>query len=153
MTIEGFKRLQPCDKGLEYVEEKGSVDTAWYDCDRGDWMLWYAHRLGVDPRKITLVKVEFIRAVEQYIDDGGETDRVFEMAERYALGEGTEEGIDLAYEDACSWTAHCLTNRNAPFALIRTFSDYRVPENEQEWVLTHSADLCRKILSEDVLQY
>lgn len=52
-NIEILKRLKACEEALEWYAGRDS-QAAWQECERGDWMLWVAARLGVGRRPIVI---------------------------------------------------------------------------------------------------
>ena len=53
----------PCNEGLAFYEGKASFKEAWESCPRGDWMLWFAKKLEIDIRILTLAKAYCAKTV------------------------------------------------------------------------------------------
>lgn len=92
-------KYQPCQDGLEYYKSKSDFMTAWNDCQRGDWMLWIAHKLGVDKRILTLAKGKCAETVKHLMKDE-RSRKVVEVAIAYGEGNATDEELKTAYADA-----------------------------------------------------
>jgi hypothetical protein len=43
-----IKKNQPCEPGLQYFSSQRNVETAWNNCQRGTWMLWFAKKNEVE---------------------------------------------------------------------------------------------------------
>jgi hypothetical protein len=91
MFKDELKAIGACEKALEWVGDR-SLEEAWAECDRGDWMLWYLSKTGYDKRKLTLVKVKCVRLVQHLLHDERSL-KALDVAERYALGEASEEEL------------------------------------------------------------
>jgi len=62
-VIELRKRLldmDACDPAVAWVGDK-DLDTAWRECQRGDWMLWLWGRCEHDRRTLVLCACECAR--------------------------------------------------------------------------------------------
>lgn len=46
---------EACDPAIKWAGNK-SLEEAWKECHRGDWMLWWAQEAGADLRLLTLAK-------------------------------------------------------------------------------------------------
>jgi hypothetical protein len=113
-------RFCPCKDGLEYYNGHSSFEQAWNDCPRGDWMLWIAKRLAVDPRVLTKAKALCANTVRHLMTDKRSTAAV-DAALLYADGKITEEELqkyacaaaaaaDAAYSYADAADAYAAAN-------------------------------------------
>jgi hypothetical protein len=93
-----IRRFCPCESGLEYYESKSSFKEAWMDCQRGDWMLWIACKLGVDDRVLTKAKALCANTVRYLMKDKRSTDAI-DAALLYAEGKISRAELD-AYANA-----------------------------------------------------
>jgi hypothetical protein len=48
---DSLKALNACRKAVDWVGER-TARQAWDECERGDWMLWYATKLKADRKLI-----------------------------------------------------------------------------------------------------
>lgn len=53
--------INACEGAREWAADYSTVEEAWEDCDRADWMLWLAARI-LDRRRAIGVLVEVVRA-------------------------------------------------------------------------------------------
>ena len=94
-----IKKFSPCQKGLEWYEKQPDEKTAWAKCNRGDWMLWIANRLGVDERKFFLTKGKCANIVRHLMKDKRSRDAV-DAAIAYGEGRITKEELNICAYDA-----------------------------------------------------
>jgi hypothetical protein len=112
-------KFSPCSEGLEYYESKATPEQAWNDCQRGDWMLWTAHKLNVDNRIFTRAKALCANTVRNLMMDDRSTDAV-DAALRYADGEISREELDkyatIAFDAICVDVIDILASTTAESA-------------------------------------
>lgn len=67
-------------------------EEAYNACPRGDWLLWLAGRVGVEPRTIVLVACAIARTALGHVQPGEERPRIaIETTEAWTRGEATIE--------------------------------------------------------------
>ena len=49
-----LENLDACDDSLEWLSGVNSLQQAWDECKRGDWMLWILANLKADRKKVVL---------------------------------------------------------------------------------------------------
>jgi hypothetical protein len=85
-----------CEDAVAWVKDR-TLEEAWKECERGDWMLWLARRKNVDIKILTLAKVKCARLVEHLMTDKRSIEAL-NVAERFARGLATREKLnDAAY--------------------------------------------------------
>lgn len=87
--------IKACKDAQEWADAQTDYETAWNICENGDWMLWIARKQGVDKRKFTLAKARCAWLVKHLMKDERSINAV-EVAEKYGLGEVTDEELDAA---------------------------------------------------------
>ena len=103
--VKKLKKLNACEDAVNWcVQHGGTSAELWRDCERGDWMAWYAAKVGVDKRALVgaladcaALSLKYYEA--QYPDDK----RVRECiatCRRYAKGKATEEDVRNAANSA-----------------------------------------------------
>jgi hypothetical protein len=113
-SINEFKNrlieLRACEDAIKWAEGKTAKD-AWEQCERGDWLLWWAQKEGTPLQELTLAKARCAKTVIHLMKDQGSINAV-NIAEKYGLGEATREELDAyaaaaayAYAAAAAYTA------------------------------------------------
>lgn len=115
-----MERLGACQEAVDWAGDR-TPEQAWAECQRGDWMLWYASRIGTDLQTLTRAKVRCARLVEHLMTDQRSLDAL-DVAERFADGDATRHAADVAaYADdvaAVAADAAARSNTLAQFADI-----------------------------------
>ncbi|NLZ31335.1 MAG: hypothetical protein GX885_11465 [Methanomicrobiales archaeon] len=166
MKTDKLKKLSACHEAIEWVATQKDYETAWQNCERGDWMLWLAKKLNVDDRKLTLAKFKCANQVRHLLKDQRSIDAL-DAAEKYGNGEAGIEALntaaDAAYdaaEDAPSAYASAAASADASVAAYAALATaeaayataaYAIAEAAYAASLKKSADFCREVLTDDVL--
>src|ERR1700690_3372956 len=99
--------IRACGPAIEWVNARkfDSLETAWAECERGDWMLWYAGKksgpVGDERRKrLVLAACGCARLAlpiyeKRYPDDKRVRDCI-ETAEKWARNEATLEELQVS---------------------------------------------------------
>ena len=100
--LSRLKKLSACQEAREWAAGFKSGKTAWFACERGDWMLWLAGRLSGPPesdgrKRLVLCCCECARLSlpifeERYPNDD-RLRKCLDTAERWAQGESTIEEL------------------------------------------------------------
>ena len=69
LTILNEENFNACLSGYEFANTHGSLLEAWNNCERGDWMLWFAKKLDCDNRLMTLAKGKCAETVIHLMKD------------------------------------------------------------------------------------
>ena len=101
-------RLDVCTEAKTWAESQPDLATAWKECRRADWMFWLLDAMNYeDPKNYRLIACACVR--ETPLADGRKvwdllTDprsrNAVEVAERFAIGEATEQEWDAAWDAA-----------------------------------------------------
>lgn len=84
---------------LEAVMWCGNRDakTAWEECPRGDWLLWFAGRLGVPRKLLVRSACDCAERALRYVPDGEDRPRkAIETARRWCDGNATIADVRAA---------------------------------------------------------
>ena len=143
MKTTKLEKLSACSDAIEWVKTQIDPEAAWDNCERGDWMLWIAKKLDIDDRLLTLAKATCANQVRHLMTDQRSIDAL-DACFRYAKGEITREELNTFadadaddYADAASASAY--------------YADAAASAARQD-SLKKSADICREILTDVVLQ-
>jgi hypothetical protein len=127
-------------------------------------MLWLAKKLGVDDRKLTLTKAMCVNQVKHLMKDQRSLDAL-DACFRYAKGELTREELNTyaayAYAYAYAYasaSAAAAADADAASAAAADAADAAAADASAASAdakiksLKKSADICREVLTEEVLQ-
>jgi len=110
MNLSTFlKSKNACCEAIEWSEPYGEDwESAWNDCERGDWLLWILEILDFDRKKVVYAACQCVRLSLHLVPEGEERPRIaIETAEAWTRREvGLEEVKKAAYAaDAAAYTA------------------------------------------------
>ena len=93
--------LRPCDPARHWLESQPDAQTAWANCDRADWMLWYAKRaLKLDKATYVTIACEIARTVLHLVPMGEDRPlKAIEAAEAWIknpIEENQKNALDAA---------------------------------------------------------
>ena len=122
-------RLGACSEAIAWAESLGpnhpADATAWELCPRGDWMLWFAGRLGIPRATLVLGACVCARQALVHVKTGEDRPRIaIETAESWARGGEGAATIEQVRQ-ARSAAAHAARKKS----------------------LARSADLVREVIS------
>jgi hypothetical protein len=104
-----LKRLDACAEARTWAKTQPDLQTAWANCQRGDWMLWLLARttLDQDDPRLRLMACDFAEAVLHLVPAGEDRPRrAIDMARKFAHGEATREEMSVARAAAiASWAS------------------------------------------------
>jgi hypothetical protein len=86
-----------CREAAEWAGDK-TLDQAWAECERGDWMLWLAHMAGVETRLIVLSACDCAETASGYYTPDTVLACVWaiDSARRFVAGETDREEVVVA---------------------------------------------------------
>jgi hypothetical protein len=106
--IELLENLEACDEVVEWANGYESLEQAWNECKRSDWMLWLDREMDLfTDKERRLMACQFVRktpigdgkTVWDLLTDERSRNAVI-VAERFANGEATEEELATARDAA-----------------------------------------------------
>ncbi|MDP2730557.1 MAG: hypothetical protein Q8O55_08735 [Dehalococcoidales bacterium] len=136
----------PCQESIDWAKTQPDWQTAWNNCERGDWML---HRLARNMgewgspahRKLVLAACQCARLALPYVAEGEKRPLLaIELAERWAKGEAISReqlrnAADAAYTSDAAYAAY------AAYASATADAAHKKP-------LKECADIIRKAYPE-----
>jgi hypothetical protein len=106
-----------CRDARTWATGRTVSEDSWFACDRGDWLIWIAARLGVDRRLVVLAACDCARLALPRIPDGEHRPRLaIEAAERWARGEATIEEVRAAASAADAYATYATYAACAAYA-------------------------------------
>jgi hypothetical protein len=113
-------KMGACPEAVEWVGSRG-LSAAWRECERADWMLWFAARVEIDRKALVLAACDCAETALRFVPEGEDRPRVaIETARRWARGAATlqetrdaadaasaaDSAADASAEIAASYAAH-----------------------------------------------
>ena len=90
---EQLKSLGACPEAIRWVGDL-NLSQAWDQCQRGDWMLWYIAKIGVDKKLVVMAACKCARLSLKYTTDVRPL-KAIETAEAWCRGEATKEEVKV----------------------------------------------------------
>ena len=101
-----------CRPAMEWLMDR-DLPRMWEECERGDWLLWFAAKVGIDRKVIVRAACACAREALRFVPDGEIRPKTaIETAERWCNGEATIEQVRnassaAAAADAAAYAAAC----------------------------------------------
>ena len=126
--------LHPCTDAWEWASRHDTIQAAWDACERGDWMLWYLERCGVDRPRLVLTACACARLGLPHVAAGATRPlRAIETAERWARGDAdvtraqVSAAASAAYAGGDAYDAAAATLRQCAAIVRAHFPIVEVP--------------------------
>jgi len=113
--IDKLNKLKACSEAVKWAKEMKNGQSAWDNCERGDWMLWLVGKMSGKPesvkrKKLVLCVCECARLALVHVPKGELRPlKAIETAEAWAKGDATIEDLRKArraaivYADAAAY--------------------------------------------------
>lgn len=159
-----LEKTGACEEAIFYVRTQKNYEEAWYNCSRGDWMLWIADKLQINKRLLTLAKGKCAATVLHLMQDKRSKDAV-QAAIDYGNGLISDEELKnaVAAAHAAYAAAATATDAYAYAAYAAAYDAYAAANAAanaaayaadtnaaREKNLQKTADICRELLTEEV---
>ena len=156
---------EACKESISWIQQNNiqSLEEAWNACERGDWLLWMATKLGIDERKLALCAALCAHTVIQYMQDSRSRNAV-RIAFLWGRGKATDEELSSAGSaawsaslaafapDAAAWSAAgaaaWAAARSATLAAARSATLAADADKNR----LRTAEIAKKVLTEDVMK-
>jgi hypothetical protein len=87
-------KLNACDEAIEWAGDR-TIEEIVKDCDRGDWLLWLAKKIGIELQPLTLAKGHCANTVRHLMKNERSIEAV-DMAIAFGEGRATMEELNNA---------------------------------------------------------
>ena len=88
--LEAIDQYDPCRDAVRWAEDKKTLSEIWRTCDRGDWLLWAAAKVGIDRKIIVAAACDCAELALKYVPKGEDRPReAIETARKWIKGEAT----------------------------------------------------------------
>jgi len=96
-----LKILDACKSGLDWAKGQTDIERAWWMCQRADWLLWLAVKLGVAEKQATIATCELAKLVLPFTKDHRPwTAQIMAEHEAWDHGAETRDNLWIAAQDA-----------------------------------------------------
>lgn len=101
--IAHLRKQGACTEAIEWLGARDSI-AMWSDCERPDWLLWYAARNGAQHKDIVRVTCQIARTVLHLVPKGEDRPRIdIETTEAWIEEKATLEQVKAV--DGAAWAA------------------------------------------------
>ena len=95
-----------CRDAREWASDR-TAQQAWDECERSDWLIWWASKAGADKKVLVRLACKFARTTVPYLKVGElHPLKAIEAAEGWCDGTVTIEEVRLAMNNAADAAAH-----------------------------------------------
>jgi len=167
METTELEKTGACKEAIFYVRTQKNYEEAWYNCSRGDWMLWIAAKLQIDKRLLTLTKGKCAatvlrlmkdkrskKAVKAAIDYGhgliGDEELKNAADAAYDAAYAAYAAYDAAYAAYAAYAAAADAAADAAAAYDAADAYAAATDAAREKNLQETADICRDLLTKEV---
>jgi len=89
-----------CREAIEWVGDR-SLERAWTECERADWMLWAAIKVGIDRKVLVLAACDCAETALKHVPKGEDRpERAIATARAWARGKASMGDVCAAADDA-----------------------------------------------------
>lgn len=160
--IKWLKSENACKGGIKSVGEF-SAKEFWDNCQRGDWLLWWAQKVNIDIRLLTLAKARCAETVIHLMKDDRSKEAV-RVAISYGQGFATKDKLKDASDaasdaaayasDAASDAAAYAANAANAAAYAANAAFYASDYISDVWLdhLKKCADIVRAVISYEIVE-
>jgi len=101
-TVKWCRKHGACEEAVRWIAQYDTLEEAWENCDRADWMLWALKAIDYkNDKQLRLYACKCARDVWDKMTDERSRNAV-RVAERYARGKATDEELSAACSAAYS---------------------------------------------------
>ena len=148
--------LNACYEARTWADGK-TAKEAWEQCERGDWLLWWAQKEGQEIRSLTLAKARCAKLVIHLMKDKRSIDAV-NVAERFGLGEANEQELNTAAAAAAAaagaayaaYAAYAAAAYAAYAAADAAAAAYAAADDADDAVRKETLLKCAEIVRENI---
>ena len=95
-----LKSIGACAEACLWCGER-TAEQAWLECERADWLLWWAGRAGIDRKLLVRTACQCARRALRFVPDGESCAlRAIEAAEAWCDGQASIDEVRAAAADA-----------------------------------------------------
>jgi len=158
--IEKLNDLHACEEAVEWADQFDTIEEVVKNCHRGDWLLWLAHKLNVNLRKLTLTKGHCANTVRHLMTDE-RSRKAVDVAIKFGRFEVSREKLDAAAAAAYSAAYAAAYAASAEVYDTAAYADaysaaaaaaaYSAADAKTKNQL-QTADICRKYIGNEIIE-
>jgi hypothetical protein len=158
-------KLNACDEAIEWAGDR-TIEEIVKDCDRGDWLLWLAKKIGIKLQPLTLAKGHCANTV-RHLMKNERSIKAVDMAIAFGEGKATMKELNNAANaaadaaDAASYAANAAAGAayaaagaayaaagaaDAAASYAAIVGDAAKKQNQKE-----TAEICRKYIGQLII--
>ena len=85
--IELLKKIRACNVAVPWARQYSTLKECWDNCERGDHLLWFAERIGIDHKILVLSSCDCAERALRFVAEGEDCPRIaIETAQKWANG-------------------------------------------------------------------
>jgi hypothetical protein len=147
-----LSRVGACEEAREWARTQPDAETAWNNCERGDWMLWIIGRTAAgkpwseERKPLVLAACKCARLALKYVPKGEKRPRkAIETAEAWVRGETTGDEVRASAYAAYASTSASSANEVADAAAASASATYAAyAASSAAYVAAYAAYAARK---------
>ena len=86
--IDKLKQMSACKDAIAWAGKYHSLQECWEKCERGDWLLWFAGKIGIDRKILVLAACDCAERSLKHVKKGDDRPKIaIETARKRAGGE------------------------------------------------------------------
>ena len=122
--IAELEKLNACGEALRWCETQETTQSAWSNCERGDWMLWILGKLAGPPesdsrKALVLTACDCARLALPHVKKGETRPlKAIEAAEAWARGEGGVTLNDVRNAASAAYAASAAAYATVSLAIV-----------------------------------
>ena len=125
MNIDQLTTMNACSSAAQWARTQPNPYAAWRTCPRGDWLLWWLTRAGLDRKTLVLAACDCARLVLHLDTDEQERPRkAIEAAEAWTRGAATIEDVRAAAYAAAAYADAAYADADAAAAAYADAAAY-----------------------------
>ena len=141
--IEKLKQMSACENAIDWAGKYHSLQECREKCERGDWLLWFAGKIGIDRKILVLAACDCAERSLKHVKKGDDRPKIaIETARKWAGGDESVTTEDVRH---AAYAAHAAA-RAAAHAATRAAAD-AADADELKW----SANKVRERISWEMI--
>ena len=143
-------KLNACDEAIEWAGDR-TIEEIVKDCDRGDWLLWLAKKIGIELQPLTLAKGHCANTV-RHLMKNERSIKAVDMAIAFGEGRATMEELNNAAAASYAAAAASYAANAASYAAnAASYAADDAAEAAKKQNQKETAEICRKYIGQLII--